>query len=271
MIVKISILGCGWLGLPLAIALKQQGYEIKGSTTRIEKLDTLTSYGIEPYLICAGHEPLTFPDAFFDTDLLIITIPPGNKSGLGETYASRINEILQGASRVRLNRVIMISSTAVYADSCRDFDEDDTPEPDTAGGRNVRAAELLVTAYSPEGTLVRCGGLVGPGRDPGRFFAGKRDIPNGQAPVNMLELEDAVSLISAIVKNEAFGGTYNACSPSHPERQQYYARAALLSGLEPPDFIPEKTSWKRVQAKNAFRRLGFSFSALEGFPVTETS
>ncbi|MEZ7854793.1 MAG: SDR family NAD(P)-dependent oxidoreductase, partial [Cyclobacteriaceae bacterium] len=29
----ISILGCGWLGLPLARQLVQQGHQIKGSTT----------------------------------------------------------------------------------------------------------------------------------------------------------------------------------------------------------------------------------------------
>ena len=37
----ITILGCGWLGLPLAKALVKAGYQVKGSTTREENLETL--------------------------------------------------------------------------------------------------------------------------------------------------------------------------------------------------------------------------------------
>ena len=36
---KISILGCGWLGLPLAKSLLAKGYKIKGSTTSESKLE----------------------------------------------------------------------------------------------------------------------------------------------------------------------------------------------------------------------------------------
>lgn len=32
----VSILGCGWLGLPLAEQLLAEGYSVKGSTTRAE-------------------------------------------------------------------------------------------------------------------------------------------------------------------------------------------------------------------------------------------
>gem|GEM_PF-4555050 len=49
----ISIIGCGWLGLPLAEFLVQKGYLIKGSTTREEKLDQLKSKGIQPFLFKA--------------------------------------------------------------------------------------------------------------------------------------------------------------------------------------------------------------------------
>mgnify|MGYP003615968040 CR=1 FL=1 len=38
---KISILGCGWLGFPLAQKLIETGYEVKGSTTSESKLEAL--------------------------------------------------------------------------------------------------------------------------------------------------------------------------------------------------------------------------------------
>ena len=38
---RISILGCGWLGLPLAKELLDRSFEVKGSTTSSNKLDQL--------------------------------------------------------------------------------------------------------------------------------------------------------------------------------------------------------------------------------------
>jgi 3-hydroxyisobutyrate dehydrogenase-like beta-hydroxyacid dehydrogenase len=48
---QISILGCGWLGLPLAKALLENGFAVKGSTTSQEKLSVLENSGIQPFLI----------------------------------------------------------------------------------------------------------------------------------------------------------------------------------------------------------------------------
>lgn len=46
---KISILGCGWLGLPLAKALIENGFSVKGSTTSTDKLTALENDGITPF------------------------------------------------------------------------------------------------------------------------------------------------------------------------------------------------------------------------------
>ena len=40
---KIGIIGCGWLGLPLAKEFISNNYKVKGSTTTKEKLETLLS------------------------------------------------------------------------------------------------------------------------------------------------------------------------------------------------------------------------------------
>ena len=78
----ISILGCGWLGLPLAHHLAQQGYAVKGSTTTPMKLVLLRAEGIEPYLL--ELDPTVHGDQvedFFKSDILFLNIPPGRKGG----------------------------------------------------------------------------------------------------------------------------------------------------------------------------------------------
>ena len=51
---RISILGCGWLGLPLGKYLLQKGHLIKGSTTDKDKMETLKASGIQPFLLVLG-------------------------------------------------------------------------------------------------------------------------------------------------------------------------------------------------------------------------
>ena len=48
---QISILGCGWLGLPLAKALLENSFLVNGSTTSIEKLSVLENSGIQGFQI----------------------------------------------------------------------------------------------------------------------------------------------------------------------------------------------------------------------------
>jgi 3-hydroxyisobutyrate dehydrogenase-like beta-hydroxyacid dehydrogenase len=47
---KISILGCGWLGLPLAKAIVENGFSVKGSTTSTDKLTALENAGINSWI-----------------------------------------------------------------------------------------------------------------------------------------------------------------------------------------------------------------------------
>lgn len=53
-----SIIGCGWLGLPLAERLVAEGYTVKGSTTSVDKLSLLRQKGIDAYLLQLNLVPL---------------------------------------------------------------------------------------------------------------------------------------------------------------------------------------------------------------------
>lgn len=72
----ISILGCGWFGLALAKTLIQKGYNVKGSSTTLEKLNLLSSHNIQPFLVDFKKDTANYDADFFKTDLLFICIPP---------------------------------------------------------------------------------------------------------------------------------------------------------------------------------------------------
>ena len=69
---KVSVLGCGWLGKPLAIELIKNGHAVKGSTTTNEKINELKENGIEPYLIDINE--LGDISDFLNSSVLVIAI-----------------------------------------------------------------------------------------------------------------------------------------------------------------------------------------------------
>ncbi|MXV15681.1 SDR family oxidoreductase [Hufsiella ginkgonis] len=259
----ISILGCGWYGLPLAESLVGDGFTVKGSTTSADKLDLLGGKRIQPFLIELGKKPGQTDPGFFTCDVLIVTLPPKRGRDGAEDYLTRLEYLKKAAIRYKVPRLIFTSSTGVYGDHNSIVDEDTPPQPDSDSGKLLLNAEnLLRSCPEFKTTVIRFGGLIGPGRDPGRFFAGKKQIANGKAPVNLVQLYDCIGITKAILVHDAFGDIFNACSADHPEKKDFYERAANISGLPVPEFIDELILWKLVLSKKAESVLGYKFDGL---------
>jgi nucleoside-diphosphate-sugar epimerase len=259
-ITRISILGCGWYGFALAKSLTAAGYQVKGSTTSPEKLDLLAAEGIAPYLVHFEPDAEKWAPEFFDCDVLFIAFPPKVKQGSPREYIGRMRRIIHAIHACRVQQVIFISSIAVYGNPNREVNEHTPPVPTSPSGRALQAAEeLLWISRHFSFTILRFGGMIGPGRDPGRFFAGKKDIPNGQAPVNLIHLTDCIGISHAIIEKQAWGNTYNACSPYHPAKAVFYTQAAVTAGLALPVFRDELLEWKVVNSIYAKPILGYDF------------
>lgn len=257
----ISILGCGWYGQALAKTLINDGIQVKGSTTSPQKMELLLADGIEPYLIDLSVDDKPYDAEFFNCDVLLIAIPPKARSGQGANFIDKIKAIINAINQHDVKKIVFISSTGVYADLNMEVDENTPPQPNTEAGKILFAAENLFREEETfKTTIIRFAGLIGPGRDPGRFFAGKKDIPNGEAPVNLIHLNDCIGLTRAIIDKNAFAYLFNGCSPNHPAKSIFYTSAALNSGFEKPEFIHELKEWKIVKSVHVEPILNYQFN-----------
>lgn len=255
----VSVLGCGWFGLALAKKLILLGYQVKGSTTTPEKISALKSEKVEAFLINFTSDQIDADPAFFNSDVLFICIPPKRNSPELTDYPDKIAAILKSVSHP-VTQVVLISSTSVYGDENQTVNEYSETTPDTGSGKMVLAAEQLLKNNRPHhSSVIRFAGLIGPDRNPGRFFAGKTNIPNGLAPVNLIHQNDAVGIAVKLLESQAFGQIYNACAPEHPSRTDFYTHAARKTGLAIPEFIQEKNEWKLVESLNVPKYLDYRF------------
>ncbi|MBK0403119.1 SDR family oxidoreductase [Adhaeribacter sp. BT258] len=232
---KISILGCGWLGLPLAEALVQQGYEVHGSTTTSEKLNLLAEKQIQPYLIDLNNpEKLPVNQAFFESKILIVNVPPKRNSG--NNYTAQIQNLQSVLQHSKVTRIIFVSSTSVYKPSLEEITEESALDHENAK-ELIEAEKFIAASENPwQTTIIRFAGLFGPGRAPGRFLAGKTDLPDPETPVNLIHLQDCTQIIQEIIKQEKWNEVFNACADEHPGREVFYTEAARKLQLPLPTF-----------------------------------
>lgn len=257
---KVSILGCGWLGVPLAKYLLEKGLSVKGSVTTIEKIGLLSNAGISPYLIVLSDTEVIVDDPdFFKCDVLVISIPPKRIEGIEQFFPSQIRRLIPFILKSYIQKVIFISSTSVYPEQNQVAIEDDLFVPDKASGRALVEAENLLKEQSGfKTTIVRFGGLIGADRNPARFLL-KSAQPIANAPVNLIHQNDCIGIVSAIMEQECWGETLNACCPEHPMKKDFYERAAFISGLPAPVFSEELTSFKTIDSSKLIGLLNYQF------------
>ncbi len=271
---KIAILGCGWLGLPLAKSLLSKGHEIKGSTTSESKLEVLKNAGILPFQIQLEEYQIigNIEDFLNETDVLIIDIPPGLRrvflSSEEMTFVNKVKTLIPFIEKSDVQKVIFVSSTSVYGDGFPivEITEETQPNPDTENGKQLVIAETLLQSNSHfKTTVIRFGGLLSDDRHPVKFLAGRTNVENPDAPVNMIQREDCIGIIEKSLDfarddNWEWNQTFNAVAPQHPTRKAYYHKKAEILNLPLPTFAEDSESkGKIISSKKVETILGYSF------------
>ncbi|WP_041739380.1 NAD(P)-binding domain-containing protein [Echinicola vietnamensis] len=232
---KISIIGLGWLGLPLARRLAQKGHQVLGSTTSPEKHRQLLDEGIDNVVFRLDPHPSGNGfNRLFDADLVVVNIPPKRRSMPETFHPEQIKYLKTLIKQAGVGRVIYTSSTSVYPNTNNEVTETTKLCLNSTGHSAVFGAENILredAAYDL--TVIRFGGLLGMDRVPGSYFSGKENVA-GDVPVNYIHQVDAVRLIAHVIEKELWGETYNGVCPIHPKKREVYEKNAQEMGFAPP-------------------------------------
>jgi nucleoside-diphosphate-sugar epimerase len=266
---KVSILGCGWIGFPLAKKLIEIGFEVKGSTTSENKLDLLKSNNIEPYLLELSETKVSecISDFLYNSDILIIDIPPGLRKitevTSEKTFVNKIKTLLPFIENSSINKVIFISSTSVYSESylIPTVTEKSILYPDTESGKQLMEVENLLRNNSNfQTTIIRFGGLIGEDRNIVKMLTGKTNVANPDAPINLIHQQDCIEIICEILKQNCWNETFNAVAPNHPTRKKYYTEKAKQLHLTAPLFNENETNFGKIVSSEKLENvLGYTF------------
>lgn len=234
----ISILGCGWLGLPLAKRLTENGFTVKGSTTSLDKISDLEKAGIQPFFMRLEPELMgENTDDFFKADLLFINIPPGLRVNSPDHYFQQLASLTKAVNASPIQKIIFISTTSVYSELNREVIEIDADQE-----HPLYKAEQFISqnAKNKQITVLRCGGLMGYERIPAKYFAGKKGLTTGNIRVNYVHRDDVIGIVEMIINEEIYDETFNVVAPEHPTRKEVYEKACREYNYEMPEFVTPK-------------------------------
>ena len=259
---QLSILGCGWLGLPLAKSFIEKGWSVKGSTTSRDKIQVLKDAEIIPYQIELSVTEISgeFNSFLQGSEILIINIPPQVNTAKGPFIEKMklLMPIIKDSSIVKL---LFVSSTSVYSDKDAVVTETTKREAMTESGKQlVETEEYLESLDFVQTTIVRFGGLIGAGRNPAKYLAGRQGVDSPNAAVNLIDQQDCIGIIQAVIEKEAWGTSFNAATPDHPTKEEYYNKKTSESSLEPPSFdYSNLGSGKLISSEKLIKELDYHF------------
>lgn len=234
---KVSIIGLGWLGEAAGLLLQMQGYRVIGSSTRSEKVELLREKGLDAVHFALDPEPKgTDYSRLFDSEILVVTLPPRSRQGDGEAYLQQLASLRDLVANSAVKQVIFISSTGIYPNENKaaPYTEEVGISESTAGNAILYRAEALMgTSSRYDLTVLRMGGLMGEDRIPGTYFAGKEQVV-GHTRVNFIHQVDAAGMIAWVINQGLWNQTFNGVAPEHPLRREVYQHNASALGIPLP-------------------------------------
>ena len=221
----------------------------------------LHQVGVDAYPFQLNPEPIGNLPFLLQADTLIIDIPPKAGKVGADVHPKQIQYLINAVQQSRVEHIIYVSSTSVYPELNRIIVESDVTEPEQSAAPALVQAEQLVHHLASErmATVVRCGGLMGYDRIPGKYVAG-RTIDTGAVPVNYIHRDDAVGVLMALVQ-QRLTGTFNAVAPEHPTREAIYRKSCADFEYELPTFSApaEPVSYKIISPAKLLNAINYTF------------
>jgi nucleoside-diphosphate-sugar epimerase len=256
---RVLIVGCGYVGLPLGAELVRQGHQVYGMRRTAEGSEELRAAGIEPLAadVTRPETLATLPQPF-DWVINAVSSTRGGADEYRDVYLGGTRNLIEWLAPMGIKKFIHTSSTSVYGQTDGSLvKESSVTQPASETSQLlVESEQLLLNAVRERNfpaVILRVAGIYGPGR--GHLFLqylkGEAKIAGkGDRLINMIHRDDTVGCIIAALKSGRPGEVYNACDDEPVAQLHFFRWLSETLGKWMPAFATEE--------ENAARKRGLT-------------
>jgi nucleoside-diphosphate-sugar epimerase len=251
------VIGCGYLGLRVALRLREAGEEVFATSRRPERFAEFSAHFLRP-ILCDVLRPNPLPEVEGVTYCVGFDRAAG--ASTRQIHVEGLAAVLDRLPGTP--RFVYVSSTGVYGQADGgEVDETAATEPADESGRAVLEAERLLRRRRPDAVVLRFAGIYGPGRllREASVRAGEPIAADPRKWLNLIHVEDGADVVAAALSKAEAGLTCNVSDGAPVRRRDFYAVLASLLGAPPPRFAPPAVPDAADRRVNNFRmRQAFS-------------
>jgi nucleoside-diphosphate-sugar epimerase len=252
---RVLVIGCGYVGTPLAKRLVELGHEVWGVRRTEESAAELAAMGIKPFaadLVKAGS--LDALPGSFDWVVNLVSSDKGGPPEYRAVYLEGNRNLVGWARKHPVKKIVFTSSSSVYAQNDGSAVKETSPtEPSVETSQILLQAEKILLEAAPAipSVVLRVAGIYGPDRGHlfKQYLKNEAKIPGqGARIINMIHRDDLVEVIIAALKNGRAGEIYNAADDEPVPLLHFYRWLAETLGKWMPPFVSEDEAPERKRA-----------------------
>ncbi|MGO8699881.1 MAG: SDR family oxidoreductase [Limisphaerales bacterium] len=275
---RVLIIGCGYVGLPLGAELARQGHEVFGVTRSGSRAAELQASGLQPLTAdMTRAEDLGRLPRGMDWVVNTMSSSRGGLEEYKQVYLQGTRHLLQWLEAGPPRKFVYSSSTSVYGQTDGSLVKETSPaEPAEELGQVLAQTERLLLEAARDrkfpAIVLRVAGIYGPGR--GHLFLqylkDQARIPGrGERYINMIHRDDVVAALAAALKSGRVGEIYNAVDDEPVPQIHFFRWLSETLGKNMPPFATEEGPRKRAvtNKKVSNRRLRMELGCALRYPT----
>jgi len=253
---RVLIVGCGYVGLPLGVELVRQGHEVSGLRRSVSAENELKTAGIQP-LFGDVTQPETLAKLPHKFDWVVNCVAAGGDAeDYRQVYLQGTRNLIEWLGPNLPKKIVYTSSTSVYGQTDgSQVKESSRTEPSVETAKVLLETEKVLLAATQEkkfpAVILRVAGIYGPDR--GHWF--KQFLKNearmegdGSRFLNMIHRDDLIGCVIAALKNGRPGEIYNAADDEPVSQLHFFQWLAQALDKPLPPSEPAAVALARAGA-----------------------
>ncbi len=229
---KISIIGCGYVGSAIARLWQEKGHTVTVTTTTPDKVSNLSAIA-DRVVITQGDDLGTLQEILTDRDVVLLCVGAKKRDRVTyeQTYLQTAKNVVLAAQEISsLKQIIYTGTHAILGDRQGEWTNEECPIATVnENGEILAKAEEVVLSAQKENLsvcILRLAGIYGENRQLINIFrswSGTNRPGKGENYANWVHLDDIVNALE-FACDKQLAGIYHLSSDETLTRKEFFDR-----------------------------------------------